>query len=263
MTVLPVLRRSLVIILAALALTSACGKKDPKLPAAGSSEPDKFLFDRGTQLLQQKNWIASREYFRKIVDNYPNSPYRQDAKLGIGDAYLGEGRVESIILGANEFKEFLQYFPLNRKADYAQSRLCYASSKQMLSPQRDQTATENALKECDAFLNNRAYAASMYRSDVEKTRRHAQDVLSQHAFEVGLTYLRQRYPPGAISRFLQVLADDPGYSKIDEVYFYLGEAYVKAGRKVEALPLYDRLLSEYPKSKYAKKAEARAKELKR
>jgi len=260
-TVFPVVRRSLVIVLALLALASAC-KKDPKLPPPGSSQPDKFLFDRGTQLLQQKNWIAAREYFSKIVESYPNSPYRQDAKLGIGDAYLGEGRLDAVILGANEFKEFLQYFPLNRKADYAQSRLCYAGSKQMLSSQRDQTATEAAIKECDTFLNNQAYAASMYRPDVEKIRRQAQDRLSQHAFEVGVTYLRQRYPPGAISRFMQVLADDPGYSKKDEVYFYLGEAYVKSARKVEALPMYERLLSEYPKSKYAKKAEARVKQLK-
>jgi outer membrane protein assembly factor BamD len=261
MKVFPVVRRSLVIALAALAFASACGKKDPKLPAPGSAEPDKFLFDHGTQLLQQKNWIAAREYFRKIVDNYPNSPYRQDAKLGIGDAYLGEGRIESVILGANEFKEFLQYFPLNRKADYAQSRLCYAGSKQMLSSQRDQTATETAIKECDTFLNNQAYAASMYRPDVEKIRRQAQDRLSQHAFEVGVTYLRQRYPPGAISRFLQVLADDPGYTKKDEVYYFLGEAYMKADRKVEALPIYQRLLTEYPNSKYAKKAQERVKKL--
>ena len=41
---------------------------------------------------------------------YPGSPYRADAKLGIGDAYLGEARSDSTVLAANEFREFLNFF---------------------------------------------------------------------------------------------------------------------------------------------------------
>jgi hypothetical protein len=68
---------------------------------------DKFLFDRGSETLNQKKWIVSREYFRQLVDGYPQSRYRADAKLGVGDTYLGEGSAESYVLAANEFREFL------------------------------------------------------------------------------------------------------------------------------------------------------------
>ncbi|HEY7473897.1 MAG TPA: outer membrane protein assembly factor BamD, partial [Vicinamibacterales bacterium] len=65
---------------------------NPPLPAAGSVDADKFLFDRGSKALAEKKWLNAREYFRRLVDTYPGSPFRADAKLGIGDAYLGEGR---------------------------------------------------------------------------------------------------------------------------------------------------------------------------
>ena len=65
---------------------------------AGTLEPDKFLFDRATQTLNEKKWLASREYFKQIVDTYTQSPYRPDAKLGVGDTYLGEGTTEALVL---------------------------------------------------------------------------------------------------------------------------------------------------------------------
>ena len=41
--------------------------------------------------LNKKHWLTSREYFRQLMDSYPQSQYRADAKLGLGDTYLGEG----------------------------------------------------------------------------------------------------------------------------------------------------------------------------
>jgi outer membrane protein assembly factor BamD (BamD/ComL family) len=49
----------------------------------GEAEADKFLYDRGNEFLLKKSWINAREYFRRIVDNYPRSIYREEAKLGI------------------------------------------------------------------------------------------------------------------------------------------------------------------------------------
>ena len=51
--------------------------------------------------------MNARKYFRQVVDNYPQSPLRPDAKLGVGDSYLGEDTAESLVLAANEFREFL------------------------------------------------------------------------------------------------------------------------------------------------------------
>src|SRR5262245_57451561 len=165
-----------------LVAVTACAK-GPKLPAAGSVDADKYLFDMGSKYLKEKKWLTSREYFRRLVDTYPGSPYRADAKLGIGDSFLGEGRADSVVLAANEFREFLQYFPLNPRADYAQYKLGVAQMKQMLGSQRDQTATKAALAEFDRFLQN--YPNSQLRPEVEKLRRQVRDRLSDSEFRVG------------------------------------------------------------------------------
>src|SRR5215207_5848998 len=71
----------------------------PKRPPTGTPDPDKFLYDRGTEQLNDRKWLTAREYFRQLIDVYPQSSYRADAKLGVGDTYLGEGTTEAFVLG--------------------------------------------------------------------------------------------------------------------------------------------------------------------
>ena len=250
----------LAIVLVLTALAGACGSKQAA-PALGQADADVFLYQRGTEMLAKKNWLSAREYFRRLVDSYPQSRLRADAKLGIGDSYLGEGRIESYILGANEFREFLQFFPSNPKADYAVYKLGYAQSKQMLKAERDQTATEDALRELHRFLDS--YPDSKYRPEVEKLHRQARERLSESEFRKGLLYYRIRNPIGAVGRFTELLKADPDFSKKDAVYYYLGDAYVKMNLVPEGLPYFDRLLKEFPKSEYSKKAEKRMAEIKK
>lgn len=245
----------LVAVVLALAAGMACKEKEPKLPAAGSADADKFLFDRGTQSLTNKKWLEAREYFKKLIDTYPQSQYRADAKLGVGDSYVGEHKPDSLVLGVNEFKEFLQYFPLNPRADYAQYRICYAESKQMLSAQRDQTQTRDALRDCEMFL--KSYPDSKLRPEVETLRRAARDRLSESEFQIGETYFKLRWYAGAILRLQALVKDDPEYTQIDAVYFYLAESYYKNLKEAEALPIYAKIVDQYPKSQYAAKAKVR------
>ena len=242
----------LVAVLLVGASLSGCAARR-KTPVVGAAEADKHMFDRGTELLAKKNWITAREWFKRLVDGYPGSPYRMDAKLGVGDSYLGEGRADSLVLAVNEFREYLQYFPVSDRADYAQYRLCLAQSKQMLSAKRDQTATHDTLTEIKRFKD--AYPKSQYMAEVDKLYRIARDRLSASEFNAGMVYYRVKWYPGAGARFATILRDDPGYTRKDEVYFYMGDALLKLGQGPQAIPLFERLLSEYPKSKYVKKTQ--------
>jgi outer membrane protein assembly factor BamD len=248
------------VVLMGAAVSRCSHNPDARMPAPGEQEADKYLFDRGNEALAQHHWIEAREYFRRLVDTYPQSPFRQDAKLGIGDAFLGEGRVDSDILAANEFREFLTYFPLNPRADYAQYKLAVSQFDQMLPPQRDQTATRDTINELDVFI--KSYPDSKLMPEVLKLRRQARDRLSEHEYEVGLQYFRTRWYPGAISRFQGVLKDDPEFSHKDRVYYYLAEAYYRSGKQAEALPYYDKLVTEYQVSDFLDKARDRVAELK-
>lgn len=239
---------------------AGCSSTGPKMPPAGSAEPDKYLFDRGTEELNKKKWMAAREYFRAVVERYPQSAYRPDAKLAIGDTYILENTVESKILAINEFTEFLSFFPTHRRADYAQLRIGYAHFRQMLAPQRDQTETREAIHEFETFISR--YPDSKLMPEALKYHREAKDRLAQSEFEVGRFYARLNWCPGAVDRLQALLKNDPDFINRDGVYFYLGECYFKANQKAQALPYYDKLVTEFAKSDYLNKARKRIAEIK-
>jgi outer membrane protein assembly factor BamD len=246
-----------VAVLACLVASCAAGRNT--VPA-GTPQPDRFLFERGTAALKDEDWFRAREYFRQIVDNYPQSPVRPEAKLGVGDSFLGENTNESLVLAANEFREFLTFYPTNTRADYAQYKLAMSHFKQMRAAERDQTETLAALKEFAIFFER--YPNSPLMPEVKQQWREARDRLSEASYRVGLYYYRARWYPGAIDRFREVLKEDPGYTHRDAVYFYLAESLARTDKKAEALPYYERLLKEFVKSEYLDDAKKRLEELK-
>ena len=250
------------IIAAVLCGAVACGgSKGPRVPAAGERDADKFLFDRGSEALKGKKWLDAREYFRRLVDTYPSSQYRADAKLGVGDAYLGENRADSTILAANEFREFLRFFPLDRRADYAQYKLAVANSKQMLGPERDQTATLDTLREVETFI--KSYPDSPLMPEVQKLRRDTRDRLSDAEYRVGVFYFRNRVYSGAMARLTSVIENDPEYTRRDAAYYYLGETMYRVNLRPQAAAMFERLLKEFQSSEYLERAQKRLAEIKR
>ena len=242
-------------VLVMLALTAACAT-GPARPPTGTPEPDKFLFERGTESLNERKWLTAREYFRQLVDVYPQSPYRADAKLGVGDTYLGEGTTEAYLLGINEFQEFLSYYPTHRRADYAQYKLGMAHYYQMRAPERDQTETREAIRELTAFMER--YPSSALREEGAARLREARDRLSASEQHVGLHYFRQRWYPGAIERFKSLLERDANFTNRDATYFYLAQSLEAIQRPAEALPYYDRLIKEFEKSEFLLEAQKKA-----
>lgn len=251
--------RFVTVLALAAALAGGCAAKTATLPA-GTADADKFLFDRGTESAKDRKWLNAREYFRNVVDNYPQSPYRPDAKLALGDTYIGEHTTESLLLAANEYREFLTFYPTHQRADYAQLQLARSFTEQMLAPERDQSATKDAIKEIEIFLQR--FPNSPLMPEARKLERQARDRLSEASYRVGFFYFRLKYYPGAIDRFQEVLKSDPAFTNRDAVYYHLAESLYRTKKKPEALPYYERLLREFEKSEFLEMTQKRVAELK-
>lgn len=252
------LRRHVVLLAAVFAVTTlaACasgGRRNAVPP--GTQQPDQFLYERGNEELGRKRWLTAREYYKQVTETYTQSPVRPDAKLGVGDTYLGEGSPEALVLAIAEFQEFLSFYPTHPRADYAQYKLGMAHFKQMRAPQRDQTETRETIREFETFVVR--YPNSQLMPEVRAKLREAKDRLSEAEFEVGRFYYRIRWFPGAIDRLTTILRDDPEFSGRDGVYFYLGESMMKVGRDAEALPYFERLLKEFEQSQYLEDCQKR------
>jgi len=249
-----------VAIVLAAGLMGACATGAAKKPPTGTPNPDKFLFDRGTENLNQHRWSVSREYYRQLVDTYPQSEYRADGKLGIGDTYMGEHSAESFVLAINEFREFLSFYPTNKRADYAQYKLAMCHFYQMRDPMRDQTETREAIRELETFVAR--YPNSAFLDDGKQHLREAKDRLDQWDLQVGIQYYKIRWYGGAIGRFKPLLDRDPEFSNRDAAFFYWGESLLKLKKDTEALPIYERLVKEFEQSQYLEQAKKRITELK-
>ena len=249
------------LILAVVTATlSACASTGRGAIPPGTPQPDRFLFDRGNEALEEERWLTAREYFKQVTETYTQSPYRPDAKLGVGDTYLGEGTAEALVLAINEFQEFLSFYPTNARADYAQYKLGMAHHRQMRAPQRDQSETRAALRDFEAFVVR--YPNSSLLPEVQAKVREIRDRLSEADFSVGLFYFRQRWYPGAIDRLTAVMKENPEYTGRDRVYFYLGESLIKVERTAEALPYFERLIAEFEASEHLDDARARVSTIK-
>jgi outer membrane protein assembly factor BamD len=252
---------------AALAVCCACAPQTRNVVPAGTAEPDKFLFDKGNVALKAKKWVTAREYFKQVVETYTQSSFRPDAKLGVADTYLEEGGADNLVFAMSEYREFLSFYPLNPRADYAQYRLGMTHFRQMRAAPRDQSETRDAIKEFETFVARFPNSALM--PEVKNRLREAQDRVAESDYLVGLFYYRQKWYPGSIDRLGTLLKNDPDYSKRDNVYFYLAESYIRnsttannAQARAQALPLYEKLVNEFQKSEHLQDAQKRIAELK-
>jgi outer membrane protein assembly factor BamD len=242
------------------ALTGACATGGAQKPPVGSLEPDKFLFEHGSDNLTRHRWLVAREYFRQLVDSYPQSEYRASAKLGIGDTYMGEHSAESFVLAINEFREFLNYYPTHKLAYYAQYKLAMAHFYQMRAAMRDQTETRDAIRELETFLAK--YPNTELTGEAHTHLREAKDRLDDWDYGVGVQYYHLKWYPGAVNRLKPLIDKDPEYTNRDGAYFYLAESLYRAKRPAEALPYYERLVKEFEQSRYLDDAKKRIAEIK-
>ena len=245
----------------ALAFVAGACASEPKKPPVGAEEPDKFLWEHGTKALTEKRWLVAREFFRQLMDSYPQSPYRADAKLGIADSFLGEGSAESQVLAINEYREFLSYYPTHDRAHYAQFKLGMAHYYEMRGPARDQAETKEAIRELTTYVER--YPDKPLFAEAKQRLREAKDRLSEAEYRVGEFYLRSRMSvPGAIDRFSNILKTDPEYSRRDAVYYNMAQALVLLGQPAAAVPYLDKLIKEFEESEYLERANKQIAELK-
>ncbi len=241
----------IVLVVALGALTSACGSAEPEI-LPSTIDADRLLFERGTAALEDEDWLRAREYFTQVRDNYPQSPFRAESRLAVGDTFLGQGSRVAFVSAAAEFEDFLSVYPTHSRADYAQYSLGLVAFRQMRDPSRDQSYTLSALAHFEAFIER--YPNSELMPKVRERLREAQDRLSASEVEVGRYYYRYNSWPGAISRLQSVLDEDPTYAGRDEVYFYLGASHRGEGSSAKALGLFERLVEEFPESEYSERA---------
>lgn len=238
-------------IIAGLLLLVGCSNRPPEITLA-TIGADRLLYERGLTALEEERWGDARDYFIQVRDNYPQSGFRADARVTIGDTFMGEGTSSAYIQAAIEYRDFLSLYPTHARAPYAQYQLGMVFYHQMRRPERDQSETLDAIREFEMFIQR--YTDSNLIGEVRTRIRECRDRLSDSNFMIGRFYFRSKWHPGAIDRFRSILDVDPGYTRRAAVYYHLADALQATGEAAEALPLFERLVEEFPDTEHLESA---------
>jgi outer membrane protein assembly factor BamD len=246
-----------ILILFVIFAVPACKKKTLQIdPEIASS--DEALFRTGEQFIK-KDPEKARLYLRQVIDSFPKSFYAQRAKLAIADSYFYQGDEGSMIMAASEYRDFISNFPLSPSAPYAQLQIALSYFEKILKPGRDQTKTEQALQEFRRLVTD--YPLSEQAKISREKIKICEDYLAEHTLSIGKLYFKRKAYRATVSRLKDILSNYPAYSGLDEVFFVLGESYYKMDQIEESIPYYTKLISDYPQSKYAEKAQERMREI--
>jgi outer membrane protein assembly factor BamD len=248
---------ALVPLLVLLLVAAGCGKKTVEIsPDLASS--DEALYKLGEQTMN-KDTEKAILYLRQVIDSFPKSFYAQRAKLLIADAYFRKGDESNMILAAAEYREFIRTYPYSPSAAYSQYQVAMTFYKKMLKPGRDQSKTIQALMEFKKVIID--YPASDQAKTAQEKVKELEERLAAHNAEIAIGYCKRKAYRAAISRLTEIMTTYPEFTRLDDVYFYLGESHFNMNALDQAVPYFTKVVTDYPSGKLAKKASKRLSEI--
>ena len=240
-----------------LGLAAGCHKKTVAItPDLASS--DEALYRLGEAEIK-KDTEKAILYFRQIMDSFPKSFYAQRAKLLIADAYFRKGDESSLLLAAAEYREFIRTYPYSPSAAYSQYQVAMTFYKKILKPGRDQSKTSQALAEFKKVITD--FPASDQAKTAQEKIKDCEERLASHSAEIAIGYNKRRAYRASISRLSEIMTSYPDYSRLYEIYYYLGDCHFMVKMYDQAVPFFTKVVTDYPNLALAKAATKRLVEI--
>ncbi|HEX9149261.1 MAG TPA: outer membrane protein assembly factor BamD [Thermoanaerobaculia bacterium] len=249
----PATRRAMALVAVLLVSFVACSgtKKPDKITQELLAKSKEELFEKGKGLIEKKKYEQGRKYLTFVFETYPNDPLGRDALLMVADSYFkqgGTGYTEARF----RYRDYLNRYPAATRRDYARYQFALTYDKEIERPDRDQTATREAIDQYRALI--REYPTSSFATAGKERVRVLTDKLAEHEFAVGYFYMRKGAPAAALVRFTELEQRYPEYGARDKLFFYSARALERLGRREEANRYYSRILEEFPESEWARRA---------
>jgi len=257
------MRRAVGFILSSFLIVNLLGcflaKKGEVITPTGNAEPDKILYEKGLKDLEKGRFEVARLTFQTLLNTYPDSDYKEKAKLAIADSFFKQGGTSGLIQAEAEYKDFMTFFPTSDDADDAQMRIAMTHYKQMEKPDRDRTQAKAAEREFKSFIEQ--FPDSPLKDEATQRLREVQEVLAEGDLGVARHYMILKRYDASISRSRTVLKEYPDFSEQDAALFIMGQALEKKKQIVAAGYYYGKIVSDHPLSNFVEEARKRLEDL--
>src|SRR4030043_1385718 len=211
-----------------LSLLFGCGGKGKDVKKI-EGNPEK-LYKEGLTRFNKRDYSEALKKFEELKSSFPDSPpYTLWAELKVGDChFLKKDYVEAIAA----YEEFKKIHPTHEEMPYVQYQIGMSYFKQMLSLDRDQTATKKALSNFEYLVAN--FPPSLFTEKAKEKIKICKKKLAAHDFYVGNYYYKQKNYGAAPHAYQELLANFPKMANEDEILFLLGKSYLELDQDAKA-----------------------------
>jgi outer membrane protein assembly factor BamD len=223
-----------------LLIVSCSGKSVVKPVESFNAERD---FAKANKLIAEKNYTEARTLLLEIKNRDLSKKYAPLAELRIADTYVKE---EEPDLAVAEYRKFLEMYPDNSYASYAQYQIAMVYFNQIESPERGYGGAEKALQEFEKLKTD--FPRNPYREVVDLRIEKCRNTIADYEFLVGEFYMKKGSYNAAIGRYEGLLEKFPDYKKKEYVLLRLGTAFRKSGDREKAEEYLKRLIEKFPTS---------------
>ena len=199
-----------------------------------SKQPDKELFDKAMIALKKGRYDVARLDLQTMLNTYPDSEFRMRAKLAVGDSWFKEGGTAALTQAEAEYKDFITFFPNAPEAAEAQMKVGDIYYQQMEKPDRDFNNAENAEREYRNMIN--MFPDSRLIPRAKQKLRDVQEVMAERETQIGIYYEGKENYPAAIARPQTVVDTYQLYSKSDQAWLAIGDAYAGQAHLIQIAP---------------------------
>ncbi|MBI5378553.1 MAG: outer membrane protein assembly factor BamD [Nitrospirae bacterium] len=208
------------------------------------------LITLGDQKLRKGNYEEAREAFKRIQEKDVEKNFGAISQLRIGDTYYAEELYDEAIA---EYKKFLEIYPYNRGAGYAQFQIAMSHYRRVNGVDRNHGQIRLANKAFEDLVQR--YPRSPYVELAQEKARECRRMLIEYEFYVGNFYFKTGAYQSAAGRYEGILKAYPQSPLEADVLFSLARTYKEMKEREKAVAYLERFLSQYPQHKSRPQAE--------
>ncbi len=218
----------------------ACSTDTSSIKEEAPFIPEESLRE-ANELIKDGYYEEARTILETVKTRDTSQKHSILARLRIADTYFDEELYEEAVV---EYESFLNLYPYDKYASYAQYKLAMCYFRRIRTVDRSYSWAQRALIEFKKLQRN--YPRNPYMDIIENRKRTCTNALAEYEFYVGNFYFKKGSYNAAIGRFNGMLQNYPESTKVPDALYFAALSHESLGERDKAINNLTALINKFP-----------------